>query len=66
MEGWKTSPSLSIRHSAEIVSGELDRVNERGSRTRLPRFAPGAFTTKPFVHRYWEEISLVPGDLDPP
>ncbi|MNP46598.1 hypothetical protein D3C76_1406080 [compost metagenome] len=27
------------------------------------RFKPGIFTTKPFVHDYWEEVYLVSGDL---
>ena len=27
------------------------------------RFAPGIYTTKPFVHDYWEEVFLVSGDL---
>jgi hypothetical protein len=29
----------------------------------LLRFAPGVFTTAPFVHDYWEEVYLVSGDL---
>jgi hypothetical protein len=47
----------------KILSGSLDTVNKRGSRTRLLRFQPGVFTTKPFVHDYWEEVFLVQGDL---
>jgi len=27
------------------------------------RIEPGAFSTKPFVHEYWEEVFLVEGDL---
>ena len=27
------------------------------------RFAPGASTTLPFVHDFWEEVYLVSGDL---
>lgn len=46
-----------------ILSGSLDPENKRGSRTRLLRFQPGAFTTKPFVHDYWEEVALLNGDL---
>jgi hypothetical protein len=34
-----------------------------GSRTRLLRFAPGTYTTAPFVHDHWEEVFLVSGDL---
>ena len=29
----------------------------------LLRFAPGVYTTAPFVHEYWEEVFLVSGDL---
>ena len=49
--------------SAEDLSGALDEKSKRGSRSRLLRFAPGVFTTKPFVHEYWEEVYLVSGDL---
>jgi hypothetical protein len=41
----------------------LDEINKRGSRTRLLRFAPGVYTTSPFVHEYWEEVFLFSGDL---
>jgi hypothetical protein len=27
------------------------------------RFRPGARTTKPFVHDYWEEVYIISGDL---
>lgn len=47
----------------KILAGELDEVNKRGNRTRLLRFDPGIYTTKPFVHDYWEEVYLVQGDL---
>ena len=33
------------------------------NRTRLLKIAPGAYTTKPFVHEYWEEVYLISGDL---
>ena len=45
------------------LSGSLDAVEKRGSRTRLLRFQPGVFTTKPFVHDYWEEVFLIEGEL---
>ena len=38
-------------------------VARTGSRTRLLRFHPGARTTQPFVHAYWEEVYLIAGDL---
>lgn len=47
----------------KILSGSLDEVNKRGSRTRLLRMEPGFMTTKPFVHEYWEEVFLISGDL---
>ena len=47
----------------KILSGALDEAAKSGSRTRLLRFAPGVYTTKPFVHDYWEEVFLVSGDL---
>ena len=47
----------------KILSGALDETNKRGSRTRLLRFDAGTYTTKPFVHEYWEEVFLVSGDL---
>lgn len=47
----------------KILSGSLDSEAKSGSRTRLLRFQPGVFTTKPFVHDYWEEVFLVSGDL---
>jgi hypothetical protein len=46
-----------------ILSGSLDPIARRGSRTRLLRFQPGAFTTAAFVHDHWEEVFLMQGDL---
>src|SRR5258707_12210592 len=47
----------------KILAGVLDEEKRTGSRTRLLRFAPGVFTTEPFVHDYWEEVYLIDGDL---
>ncbi len=47
----------------KILSGDLDEKNRRGIRTRLLRFEPGAFTTQPFFHEYYEEVWQVSGDL---
>jgi hypothetical protein len=47
----------------KILSGALDEANGRGSRSRLLKFEPGVYTTAPFVHKYWEEVFLVSGDL---
>src|SRR5512134_2537514 len=61
--GWEVPAGYPAGIQQKILSGALDEVNKRGTRTRLLRFAPGEFTTKPFVHEYWEEVYLVSGDL---
>jgi hypothetical protein len=61
--GWETPAGYPAGIQQKILSGSLDEANKRGSRTRLLRFAPGVFTTKPFVHDYWEEVYLISGDL---
>jgi hypothetical protein len=62
-EGWETPAGYPSGIEQKILSGSLDEQAKRGSRTRLLRFAPGVYTTKPFVHNYWEEVYLVSGDL---
>ena len=54
---------LSVGIEQKILAGALDEERRSGSRTRLLRFAPGVFTTEPFVHEYWEEVYLIEGDL---
>ncbi len=61
--GWETPPGYPPGIEQKIISGGLDEVNKRGSRTRLLRFQPGVYTTAPFVHEYWEEVYQVSGDL---
>ena len=61
--GWEVPAGYQSGIQQKIISGGLDEPNKRGSRTRLLRFAPGVFTTEPFVHEYWEEVFLVSGDL---
>ena len=61
--GWEVPPGYPKGIQQKIISGGLDETAKRGSRTRLLRFDPGVFTTKPFVHDYWEEVFLVTGDL---
>jgi len=58
-EGYKPGGGV----DEKILSGSLDGDGKRGSRTRLLRFQPGVFTTRPFVHDYWEEVFLLQGDL---
>ena len=61
--GWEVPPGYPEGLEQKILSGALDEVNKRGSRTRLLRFKPGVFTTEPFIHEYWEEVYLMHGDL---
>jgi hypothetical protein len=61
--GWATPPGYPAGIQQKILSGALDEAKKSGTRTRLLRFAPGVYTTKPFVHDYWEEVYLVSGDL---
>jgi hypothetical protein len=62
-DGWHAVPGYPPGISEKILAGSLDEKNKRGNRTRLLRIDAGAFTTKPFVHEYWEEVFLVSGDL---
>ena len=62
-QGWETPAGYPAGIEQKIISGGLDEKNKRGTRTRLLRFAPGVYTTAPFVHEYWEEVFLVSGDL---
>ena len=61
--GWETPAGYPKGIAQKILSGALDEAGKRGTRTRLLRFAPGEFTTAPFVHDYWEEVFLISGDL---
>lgn len=61
--GWETPPGYPDGIQQKILAGALDEAARRGTRTRLLRFAPGVFTTAPFVHEYWEEVYLMSGDL---
>src|SRR5260370_8705511 len=61
--GWSTPQGYLSGIEQKILAGSLDEQRRNGSRTRLLRFAPGVFTTEPFVHEYWEEVYLIEGDL---
>jgi hypothetical protein len=61
--GWQPSPGYPVGIDQKILSGHLDENGKKGSRTRLLRFKPGAFTTEPFEHDYWEEVFQVSGVL---
>ena len=62
-DGWQSPPGYPAGVQQKILSGALDESAKTGTRTRLLRFLPGAFTTAPFVHDYWEEVCLISGDL---
>jgi len=61
--GWEVPPGYPPGIEQKILAGSLDEQGRRGSRTRLLRFAPGAFTTEPFIHTYWEEVFQLSGTL---
>jgi hypothetical protein len=61
--GWETPSGYPAGIEQKILAGGLDETRGSGTRTRLLRFAPGVFTTAPFVHDYWEEVYLIEGDL---
>lgn len=61
--GWETPPGYPSGIKQKVLVSDLDETNKTGSRSRLLRFDPGVFTTKPFVHDHWEEVYLVTGDL---
>jgi hypothetical protein len=62
-EGWASPPGYPAGIQQKILASDLDEKRKTGSRTRLLRFAPGAYTTAPFVHDHWEEVYLMSGDL---
>jgi hypothetical protein len=61
--GWETPPGYPAGIQQKTLAGRIDDAARVGNRTRLLRFAPGAFTTEPFVHDHWEEVYLLAGDL---
>jgi hypothetical protein len=61
--GWEVPPGYPPGFTQKVLASDLDERAKRGSRTRLLRIAPGAYSTEPFVHDHWEEVFLVQGDL---
>jgi len=61
--GWETPPGYPPGFYQKVLASDLDEVNKKGSRTRLLKIEPGAFSTEPFVHDHWEEVYVVQGDL---
>ncbi len=62
-EGWEVPPGYPEGIKQKVLTSDLDEANKTGSRSRLLRFDPGAFSTEPFVHEHWEEVYLVSGVL---
>jgi hypothetical protein len=62
-KGWEAPPGYPAGIEQKILASDLDEEKKTGSRTRLLRFDPGAFSTEPFVHDYWEEVYVMSGDL---
>jgi hypothetical protein len=62
-DGFHNVPGYPWGFSEKILAGSLDEKNKVGNRTRILKIEPGAFSTVPFVHEYWEEVFLVSGDL---
>jgi len=61
--GWHSPHGYPTGMQQKVLSGDLDEENKTGNRTRLLRFEPGAFSTAPFIHDYWEEVYVVEGVL---
>jgi hypothetical protein len=61
--GWEPPPNYPPGFYQKILASDLDEVKKTGSRTRLLKIEPGAFSTEPFVHDHWEEVYVVHGDL---
>jgi len=62
-EGWEVPPGYPDGIMQKILASDIDEKKKTGSRSRLLRLDPGAFSTEPFVHDHWEEVYLVSGDL---
>ena len=60
-EGFHDVPGYPPGFSERIIAGSLDEKTKTGNRTRILRIEPGAFSTVPFVHAYWEEVFLITG-----
>jgi hypothetical protein len=62
-EGWEVPPGYPDGIMQKILASDIDERRKTGSRSRLLRLDPGAYSTEPFIHDHWEEVYLVSGDL---
>jgi hypothetical protein len=62
-EGWRALEGFPDGLEVQTLADDLDEIRQRGGRSRLVRFAPGAFTRHALVHEYWEEVFVLSGDL---
>ena len=62
-EGWEVPPGYPEGIKQKVLTSDRDETAKTGSRSRLLRFDPGAYSTEPFVHDHWEEVYLVNGTL---
>ncbi len=62
-EGWTSPPGYPAGIQQKILTGKLDGENKKGRHTRLLRFLPGAYSSEPFVHDFWEEVFILSGEL---
>ena len=58
-DGFHTVPGYPWGFSEKILAGSLDEKGKVGNRTRILKIEPGAYSTVPFVHEYWDEVFLV-------
>lgn len=61
--GWEVPPGYPEGIKQKILASDIDEEKKSGSRSRLLKFDPGAYSTQPFVHDHWEEVYLVSGVL---
>lgn len=61
--GWQPLASTLAGLEVKLLADNLNEEIRTGARTRLVRFAPGAATTVPFTHTYWEEVYVLSGDM---
>lgn len=60
---WVTPPGYPSSFKHKILTSDIDEEKKVGSRSRLMRLDPGAYSKAPFVHNHWEEVYLIEGDL---